>query len=36
MDLAALDPCADMVIANLPYGVAATVILRTVARSWRA
>ena len=31
LDLAALDPPPDKVVANLPYGVAATVILRTVA-----
>jgi 16S rRNA (adenine1518-N6/adenine1519-N6)-dimethyltransferase len=31
MDLAALDPAPTKVVANLPYGVAATVILRTVA-----
>jgi 16S rRNA (adenine1518-N6/adenine1519-N6)-dimethyltransferase len=30
LDLAALDPAPDKVVANLPYGVAATVILRTV------
>jgi len=30
LDLAALDPEPDKVVANLPYGVAATVILRTV------
>jgi 16S rRNA (adenine1518-N6/adenine1519-N6)-dimethyltransferase len=30
LDLAALDPAPDKVIANLPYGVAATVILRTI------
>src|SRR6185295_1854552 len=30
LDLAALDPAPTKVIANLPYGVAATVILRTV------
>jgi 16S rRNA (adenine1518-N6/adenine1519-N6)-dimethyltransferase len=39
LDLAALDPAPTKMIANLPYGVAATVILRTVAelpsiRSW--
>jgi 16S rRNA (adenine1518-N6/adenine1519-N6)-dimethyltransferase len=39
LDLGALDPAPTKVIANLPYGVAATVILRTVAelpsiRSW--
>jgi len=31
LDLTALDPPPDKVVANLPYGVAATVILRTVA-----
>jgi 16S rRNA (adenine1518-N6/adenine1519-N6)-dimethyltransferase len=31
LDLAGLDPAPDKMIANLPYGVAATVILRTVA-----
>ena len=31
LDLAALDPAPDKVVANLPYGVAATVILRTLA-----
>ena len=30
LDLAALDPVPTKVIANLPYGVAATVILRTI------
>ena len=30
LDLAALDPAPDKVVANLPYGVAATVILRTI------
>jgi 16S rRNA (adenine1518-N6/adenine1519-N6)-dimethyltransferase len=30
-DLAALDPAPTKMVANLPYGVAATVILRTVA-----
>ena len=30
MDLAALDPAPTKVVANLPYGVAATVLLRTV------
>jgi 16S rRNA (adenine1518-N6/adenine1519-N6)-dimethyltransferase len=39
LDLAALDPPPTKVVANLPYGVAATVILRTVeelpgVRSW--
>ena len=28
LDLAALDPAPTKVVANLPYGVAATVILR--------
>jgi len=41
MDLAALSPAPDKVVANLPYGVAATVLLRTVeelagARLWLA
>jgi 16S rRNA (adenine1518-N6/adenine1519-N6)-dimethyltransferase len=31
LDLAALDPAPTKVVANLPYGVAATVILRTIA-----
>ena len=31
LDYGALDPAADKVVANLPYNVAATVILRTVA-----
>ena len=31
LDLAALEPAPTKVVANLPYGVAATVILRTVA-----
>ena len=30
LDLAALDPPPTKVVANLPYGVAATVILRTI------
>jgi 16S rRNA (adenine1518-N6/adenine1519-N6)-dimethyltransferase len=30
LDLAALDPPATKVVANLPYGVAATVLLKTV------
>ena len=30
IDLAALDPAPTKVVANLPYGVAATVILRTI------
>jgi 16S rRNA (adenine1518-N6/adenine1519-N6)-dimethyltransferase len=39
VDLAALTPAPTAMVANLPYGVAATVILRTVAelqsiRSW--
>ena len=39
LDLAALRPPPDKVVANLPYGVAATVILRTIeclpsVRSW--
>jgi 16S rRNA (adenine1518-N6/adenine1519-N6)-dimethyltransferase len=31
LDLTALDPAPTKVVANLPYGVAATVILRTIA-----
>jgi 16S rRNA (adenine1518-N6/adenine1519-N6)-dimethyltransferase len=31
LDLASLRPAPDKVVANLPYGVAATVILRTIA-----
>ena len=31
LDLAAFDPAPTKVVANLPYGVAATVILRTVS-----
>jgi 16S rRNA (adenine1518-N6/adenine1519-N6)-dimethyltransferase len=39
LDLAALDPAPTKMVANLPYGVAATVVLRTIAelpsiRSW--
>jgi 16S rRNA (adenine1518-N6/adenine1519-N6)-dimethyltransferase len=39
VDLAALAPAPTMMVANLPYGVAATVILRTIeqlpsVRSW--
>ena len=30
LDLAALRPAPDKVVANLPYGIAATVILRTI------
>ena len=30
VDLAALDPAPSKVVANLPYGIAATVILRTI------
>jgi 16S rRNA (adenine1518-N6/adenine1519-N6)-dimethyltransferase len=30
VDLAALDPAPGKVVANLPYGIAATVILRTI------
>jgi 16S rRNA (adenine1518-N6/adenine1519-N6)-dimethyltransferase len=30
LDLAALEPAPTKVVANLPYGVAATVILRTI------
>jgi 16S rRNA (adenine1518-N6/adenine1519-N6)-dimethyltransferase len=41
LDLGALDPAPTKVVANLPYGVAATVILRTIeelpsARRWVA
>jgi 16S rRNA (adenine1518-N6/adenine1519-N6)-dimethyltransferase len=41
LDLAALDPEPTKVVANLPYGVAASVILRTIeqlprARTWVA
>jgi 16S rRNA (adenine1518-N6/adenine1519-N6)-dimethyltransferase len=41
LDLAALDPAPTKVVANLPYGVAASVILRTIeglpdARRWVA
>jgi 16S rRNA (adenine1518-N6/adenine1519-N6)-dimethyltransferase len=32
LDLEALDPAPSKVVANLPYGVAATVILRTIER----
>jgi 16S rRNA (adenine1518-N6/adenine1519-N6)-dimethyltransferase len=31
MDLAALEPGPDKVVANLPYGVAATVLLKSIA-----
>jgi 16S rRNA (adenine1518-N6/adenine1519-N6)-dimethyltransferase len=39
LDLGLLDPVPDKVVANLPYGIAATVILRTIdelpsVRSW--
>jgi 16S rRNA (adenine1518-N6/adenine1519-N6)-dimethyltransferase len=30
LELAALDPAPDKVVANLPYGIAATAILRTI------
>ena len=30
LDLAALQPAPDKVVANLPYGIAATVLLRTI------
>jgi len=30
LDLTALDPAPGKVVANLPYGIAATMILRTV------
>ncbi len=41
LDLAALDPAPTKIVANLPYGIAATVILRTIdelptVRSWLA
>jgi len=41
LDLAALDPPPDKVVANLPYGIAASAILRTIAelpqaRLWAA
>jgi 16S rRNA (adenine1518-N6/adenine1519-N6)-dimethyltransferase len=36
LDLRALDPPPGKVVANLPYGVAATVLLRTVAELPRA
>lgn len=41
LDLVALDPAPTKVVANLPYGVAATVLLRTIAelpeaRLWAA
>jgi 16S rRNA (adenine1518-N6/adenine1519-N6)-dimethyltransferase len=41
IDLAALDPAPNKVVANLPYGVAASVLLRTVeelpdVRTWVA
>jgi 16S rRNA (adenine1518-N6/adenine1519-N6)-dimethyltransferase len=31
LDLAAIDPVPDKVVANLPYGVAATVLLKSIA-----
>ena len=31
LDLAALEPAPDKVVANLPYGVAATVLLKSIA-----
>jgi 16S rRNA (adenine1518-N6/adenine1519-N6)-dimethyltransferase len=31
LDLGALDPAPDKVVANLPYGVAATVLLKSIA-----
>jgi 16S rRNA (adenine1518-N6/adenine1519-N6)-dimethyltransferase len=39
IDFAALEPPPDKIVANLPYGIAATVILRTIdelpgARAW--
>jgi 16S rRNA (adenine1518-N6/adenine1519-N6)-dimethyltransferase len=41
LDLGALDPAPDKVVANLPYGVAATVLLKSIdelpqARTWVA
>ncbi|MGH2741967.1 MAG: 16S rRNA (adenine(1518)-N(6)/adenine(1519)-N(6))-dimethyltransferase RsmA [Thermoleophilaceae bacterium] len=36
LDLAALDPPPDKVVANLPYGVAATVLLKSIAELPRA
>ena len=36
LDLAALDPAPDKVVANLPYGVAATVLLKSIAELPRA
>jgi 16S rRNA (adenine1518-N6/adenine1519-N6)-dimethyltransferase len=30
LDLAALDPAPDKMVANLPYGIAATIVLRTI------
>jgi 16S rRNA (adenine1518-N6/adenine1519-N6)-dimethyltransferase len=41
IDLAALEPAPDQVVANLPYGVAASVLLRTIeelpgVRTWVA
>jgi 16S rRNA (adenine1518-N6/adenine1519-N6)-dimethyltransferase len=41
LDLAALEPAPDKVVANLPYGVAASVLLRTIeelpgVRTWVA
>ena len=36
LDLAALDPAPGKVVANLPYGVAASVILRTIEQLPRA
>jgi len=36
LDLGALDPPPGKVVANLPYGIAATVILRTIAELPRA
>ena len=30
LDLAALDPAPSKVVANLPYGIAATAILKTI------
>jgi 16S rRNA (adenine1518-N6/adenine1519-N6)-dimethyltransferase len=41
LDLAALDPAPTKIVANLPYGIAATVILRTIeelpsVQSWVA
>ena len=36
LDLATLDPAPGMVVANLPYAVAAPLILRTIEGSRRS